>query len=143
MHAIIFEGTSEEGRQAHGADGLDLYGENDLKQLGVGDVLWVVTRMGDDRATPALCGRLVVDHVERHFPGMKDSPLNAGDKSTCVTVHHRMSERCAPFVCDAIISWDIWRRKFSGVEVLSDEQGRTLEAEWKRASRDMRTKTDG
>lgn len=136
MHAIIFEGTSEVGIQGRGGYGLDVYGGADLERLHPGDRLWVVTRMSDDRATPALCGRLVVDHVERHVPGTCDAPLNAGDRSHRLVVHREQSERCAPFVCDAIISWDIWRKKFAGVETLTEEQGSALEAEWKRAPRD-------
>src|SRR5688572_5715658 len=132
MHCIIFEGTFEEKRE--GRDGLNLCGGPGLDNLAAGDVLWIVTRMGDDRASPALCGRLVVDQVTRHGP----DEGNVENRSHCLVVHARQSERCVPFVCDAIISWDIWRRKFTGVGLLSEEQGRTLDSEWRRATRDAR-----
>lgn len=128
MHFVIFEGLSEEKRQTAG--GVDLCGDADLKAVQAQDTVWVVTRMGHNRLVPALCGRLIADRVVPH--SLQSSGFDAAHSDSLyqLVLDQTRSERCIPFACDMIASWDIWRRPFRGVRMLTDDQGRTLEAAW-------------
>jgi hypothetical protein len=134
MHGIIFENSAENGSntgpRSSSPGGLDLWGSSIMDRLHAGDVVWLVTRLEDDRATPAVCGRLVVDHVESHTQGQaRYQPSRAADTRR-VVVRHDDSRRCPPFACEAILGWKVWRRHFGGMLVLNTEQGVALEAAW-------------
>ncbi|GMV26246.1 MAG: hypothetical protein AMXMBFR58_22770 [Phycisphaerae bacterium] len=136
MQFIIFESTTEVGQQPGMC--LSLCGDHDLEAVSKGDVVWVVTRSGIDRPVPALCGRLIADRVEPHVPGGKDfDPVHADCRHRLV-VDVGGSERCKPFACEMIVSWDIWRQPFRGVRALTDEQGQTLDMEWSKMAREPR-----
>ena len=133
VHYIIYEGTSEE--KTHPSPGLDLCGDRDLESVSPGDTVWVVTRMGGARGLPGLCGRLTAAGVAPHLRGDAEFDETHSDCRYLLLVDEVRSTRCEPIRCDAIVSWDIWRRPFRGVRPLTDEQGRTLEAEWGRGDR--------
>jgi hypothetical protein len=136
MHFIIFEGTTEEtGRPG---TGLGLCGDQDLQEVSKGDIVWVVTRSSLDRPVPALCGRLVADRVEGHAPGGTEFDSSHADCRYRLAVDEAGSERCTPFACDLIVSWDIWRQPFRGVRALTEEQGRSLDIEWSRSGHEAR-----
>lgn len=136
MHFIIFEGTTEEERQVEIS--LSLCGDQDLKALSEGDVLWVITRAGGARPVPALCGRLVAERVEVHTSAGLGFDATHADSRYRLRVQQERSERCVPFPCDMIVSWEIWRQPFRGVRMLTDEQGQALEMEWLRSPRKQR-----
>ncbi len=138
MHAIVFEGTTEERGRPPDVQGMTLYGDASLRALKRGDVLWVATRTGGSRGTPALCGRLLVDRVESRTADDPLFPSDRMDRTHRLIVTRDGSERCLPFECGSIASWDIWRRPFGGLVELSDEQGSALDGEWSRASRQSR-----
>jgi hypothetical protein len=136
VHFIIFEATSEE--RTRPGSGLDLCGGLDLERISTGDIVWIITRMGGDRPVPGVCGRIHAAGVAPHLRGDADfDPLHA-DCRCRLLVDEDQSERSAPFCCDMIASWDIWRQPFRGVRMLTDEQGQTLEAEWKQSARRTR-----
>lgn len=133
MDFIVFEASVEEVR--HPSFGLWLCGNRDLRAVGQGDVLWIVTRMGGDRPMPGLCGRLLADRVVPHSPRVPGFDPAHPDSEHRLLVVENMSERCTPFACEAIAGWEIWRRPFGGVQELEAEQGRALEAAWKKGPR--------
>ena len=130
-HFIIFEGTTEE-QTRRGTD-LGLHGDQDLKLVSRGDMLWIVTRIKGGRGDPGLCGRLVVTHVVPHLSDGMDFDASHSDCSYKLLVDEDRSERCAPILCEVIVSWDIWRQPFRGVRRITDEQATTLQMEWVKA----------
>ena len=136
MHFIVFEGTSEERQQS--TVGLDLCGDRDLREISRGDVLWIISRAGGDRPVPALCGRLVAEQVVAHSSSAAGFVPGHADCGYQLRVDEGRSERCTPFACDMVNSWEIWRQPFRGVRRLTDEQGRSLEIEWGRSDRRAR-----
>ena len=117
MQLIAFVPSSgqSEGR------GLAPYTGAALNALHEGDTVWLVTRMPDDRGTPGLCGRIVVS-----------VPQATAAMSTPAEPTHNIaeSERCAPFPCDTVLSWPVWRTPFEGMAPLTDEQAACLETFW-------------
>jgi len=136
MHFIIFEGTSEES--THPTAGLDLCGDRDLEAVSTGDTVWVITRLGGDRPAPGLCGRLRAAGVTPHISGEGGFDRSHADCGYRLLVDEDHSERCVPFSCDMILSWNIWRQPFRGVRELTEEQGRTLNIEWAKSARETR-----
>jgi hypothetical protein len=134
MHAIVFEGTTEEARHALAGDRLQLYGAADLDTLASGDVVWIATRMEDDRGMPALCGRLVISRIERPRGNVKLFEPAYCDRDRRAIMQFSRSERCQSLECPFIRTWEIWRSPFGGLRTLSDEQGRSLEEHWEKAA---------
>jgi len=117
MHTIAFVPASSLGAPR----GLAPHAGEALASLREGDVVWLVTRMTDDRATPALCGRIVIGRRRgTSTPGSGPEPVPDADAS----------ERSEPFPCDPIRSWDIWRAPFEGLRQLTDAQAACLETYW-------------
>ncbi len=119
MHRIAFVPASTLGE----APALDPYPSAALSSLPEGDVVWLVTRMTDDRATPALCGRIVIG-------GRHDADPADARPGPAAAVDVDASERCDPFPCDPIHSWPIWRTPFEGPAELTDTQAACLETYW-------------
>ena len=136
VNFVVFEASSEERTRPDA--GLELCGDRDLKAVSPGDTLWVITRVGADRPVPALCGRLIATGVAPHAAGDANFDASHSDCAFRLLVDEGRSERCVPFPCIMIDSWDIWRQPFRGVRELTHEQGRTLEIEWARSARQAR-----
>lgn len=136
VHFVVFEANSEERTRPD--VGMELCGDRDLKAVSPGDTLWVITRVGADRPVPALCGRLNAREVAPHAADDANFDASHSDCALRLLVDEGRSERCVPFPCVMIDSWDIWRQPFRGVRELTQEQGRTLEIEWAKAVRQAR-----
>jgi len=136
LHFVVFEASSEERTRADA--GLELCGDRGLKAVSPGDTVWVITRVGADRPSPALCGRLIAAGVVLHAAGGAGFDAAHSDCAFRLLVDEGRSERCVPIPCLMIDSWDIWRQPFRGVRELSREQGQTLEIEWAKAARHAR-----
>lgn len=135
MQYVAFESSVQEAKHvadaAVGAGGLDLCGDADFDRLQQNDLLWIITRLDADRPMPALCGRLTVERVLPYTANDKHTNLPArADCTRLIVVDLDRSERCTPFACEMLISWEIWRKPFGGIRPLSDEQARTLERSW-------------
>jgi len=135
MYAILFS-TSRESPLRGPLDGAplgDLHarGGADLDKLEAGDVVWVVQRMPGARATPGLCGRLVVGCVEERAAGSIAASALGREEFRHIRPEQQDSRRCDPFACPVIHTWGVWRRHYAGVVLLSAEQGETLEQAWR------------
>ena len=109
---------------------LDVYGGEEAGRLAQGDIVWLVTRMPDARGMPGICGRLVVLGTQENRATDRPMELAHAHHGVRIIADRNVSERCDPFPCDVVRTWDVWRSPFGALAEVTPTQAACLETFW-------------